>query len=335
MRCLDHHRRLFLTCLAAWVALAAPATGPLLGAEITIVLSGEEAPYVAARDAASKALASQGHAVQVLQLRDLTKAATDRKADVFLAIGTKAALALHEAVKPPARLVYCMVPDPARSGLAQGLPACGISMEVPFEVQVDLMLKAVEKAKTIGMLYRSDVPASLAMMKELEQCAPKGVRVLGVSVDKHPSVAAAIDALLDQKPDIIWTAPDAAVYDTAAIRALLLASVRRQVPVYGFSVPFVKAGALLGTGIDPRAQGEQAAGLVPDLLKAPAAPAASADSSGATPVASSQSASAHVVMPPKFEIAVNLVVAQRLSLTLPEGVIAKATQVFRPDEDKQ
>ena len=87
------------TVLAACAALAALPPGPLLGAEITIVLSGEEAPYAAAGDAASKALVAQRHAARIVQLRDLPKDAADRKADVFLAVGTKAATVLLK--KPP------------------------------------------------------------------------------------------------------------------------------------------------------------------------------------------------------------------------------------------
>jgi putative tryptophan/tyrosine transport system substrate-binding protein len=348
----DHPWRLRCASLAAWACTVALSPGRLQGATVVIVMSGEESPYVAARDAASKALIAGGHSVQVIQLRDLSKeaqASLEGTVNVYLAIGTKAATAIHETVKAPALLAYCMVPAPVRLGLAQAAPASGISMDVPTGAQIDLVRKALPKAKVIGLLYHSDVPASLALMKDLEQALPKDLRLLSVPVDKHPSVASAIEALLDRRPDLIWTAADSAVYDTAAIRALLLASVRRQVPVLGFSVPFVKAGALLGTGIDPRTQGEQAAALVTEMLRLPAAGArgASAPPGGATPApsaasapspppgeANSQPATSHRVLPPKFEIAVNLVVAQRLSIEVPAEVIEKASAVFRPEENK-
>ena len=39
---------------------------------------------------------------------------------------------------------------------------------------------------------------------------------------------------------------DAAAYDAATVRSLLLASIRRKTPVFGYSPALVRAGALLG-----------------------------------------------------------------------------------------
>ena len=138
-------------------------------------------------------------------------------------------------------------------------------------------------------------------------------------MDKHESVAEAIENLLAQKPDIIWTAPDSSVYEVTTVKALLLASIRAKTPVFGFSAGVVKAGTLLGIAIDPRTQGQQAAAMMVAMLNRPA---------GAKPAAD------HVVEPPKFQIVLNLIVADRLSVSLPAPLIEKANQVFKPQEEK-
>jgi ABC-type uncharacterized transport system substrate-binding protein len=238
-----------------------------------------------------------------------------------------------------------MVARPQNAGLTQGPAAGGISMDVPVGEQIALMTRALGKIKTIGMLYCSDVPASAAMQKEMEQAMPAGVRLLAVDVKKHQSMADAIAALLAQGPDIVWTAPDSSVYDGATIRSLLLASVRNRIPVFGFSTAFVKAGALLGIGIDPRAQGEQAATMVAGVIKSrakgagavskPAGGNTTTSSASATSVAASSPAC--VVEAPKFQVVLNLIVAagDRLSISLPAEMTRSADVVFRPEEDKQ
>ena len=54
------------------------------------------------------------------------------------------------------------------------------------------------------------------------------------------------------------------------MRTLLLAGIRKKIPVWGFSTAFVRAGALIGVGVEPRSQGAQAAEILVKLLDDPA-----------------------------------------------------------------
>jgi ABC-type uncharacterized transport system substrate-binding protein len=312
-----------LRYLAASVTLAFLAQGPASAGEVVIVLSGKEAPYAAAQDEAAKRLGEQGCRVTTVQMTEVTKdTVAARKVDVYLAVGTKAAVFLHDLVKPPAQLVYCMVSQPAKAGLTEGAAASGICTDVPLRAQFELIRKAMSGVKTIGMLYRADTPASEGILKEAQQALPKDLRLVSTALDKHDSVAEAIENLLAQKPDIIWTAPDPSVYEGTTVKALLLASIRGNTPVFGFSAGFVKAGALMGIGVDPRAQGEQAAAMTASLL------------GRTTEKPTSTPADAHVVEPPKFQIVLNLIVADRLSISLPAPLIETASQVVKPQEEK-
>jgi ABC-type uncharacterized transport system substrate-binding protein len=242
--------------------------------------------------------------------------------DAFIAVGTRAAALLHAKLDAATPLVYCMVSDPETLGLAEGRQTFGVSTNVPLAAQFQLIAEALPAAKAVGLLYRSEGEKSARLLKSVKESLPKGMRLEAVAVDKHESVAKAIEALLAQEVDVVWTSPDATVYDVATVRSLLLTSIRKNTPVFGFSPAFVRAGALLGVGIDPRSQGKQAAGIVHQVLqrKTPA-------TQSAKPLTREQ-----CFPQAEFQIAVNLIVARKLSIALPKALVQRATQVF--DEKK-
>ena len=119
---------------------------------------------------------------------------------------------------------------------------------------------------------------------------------------------------MKQRVDMVWTAPDSTLYDTASVRALLLAALRTNTPVFGYSTAFVKAGALVGIGVDPEAQGQQAATLALQLLKG----AGDAKTSRVNP-------------PENFQIAVNLIVASQIGVQLPPEFVQRATYTYKEE----
>ncbi len=313
-------------CALALAFVLVCGASPVLAADaarILVVLSGDQAPYRDAAAAAQQGLTQLGHEVRSVQLADLAKDPNSARGDGYdavLAVGTHAAVALAKTVEPATKLVYCMVAHPDAVALGADSPVSGISTDIPLDAQVKLMAEAMPKLRTVGMLYRSDVPKSVALMETVRAGLPENWRLEAVAVDKHASAAEAINTLLDKKVDIVWTAPDASVYNAAIIRSLLLSALRRQTPVFGFSPAFVRAGALLGTGVDAETQGQQAADLTNQLL-------------GDRQAASKPGTPAAVRQGPKFHIAVNLIVAEKLGLEIPEALVRKAAKVIKPEED--
>jgi putative ABC transport system substrate-binding protein len=290
----------------------------LAASEVVIVASGAAKPYLEAQRAAQESLAAAGHRCLAIQLEDLSDAklrqlASDRP-DAALAIGSGAAAALHRRLDPSVRLIYCMVADPDGAGLTSGRTAHGVSTQVPLKAQFELIAQALPNARVVGTLYRDKTQKGQQFLYEVRAALPDGWRLEAVAVDESASVAKALEELFSRKADIVWTVPDATIYDAAAIRALLLEALRRGVPVYGFSGPFVHAGAMLGMGVDPAAQGRQAAELTLRILGQGAAPPGPA------------------VEPPRTRIILNAVVAERLSVELPKALLAKAGEVIRAGE---
>ncbi|HWE04489.1 MAG TPA: ABC transporter substrate binding protein [Tepidisphaeraceae bacterium] len=298
------------------LALCWLAATPAKAAHVLIVKASEAEPYTQAETALRNRLVELHHDVRSAVIKELEEkgvAAGVGNAQVVVAVGTPSARWLHKQLPANVRLVYCMVTNVENTGLLSGAESWGVTTDVTIAEQIRIISEALPRARVLGMLYRSDTPDARRGLEAIEQYLPPTWRLAAVAVNEHPSMAAAIDALIQKNVDVIWTTADQKVYDTASVRALLLAGLRGKIPVWGYSPPFVRAGALLGVGVEPRGQGAQAAEIVERLL-------------------AGQAGGADKAQPPReFQVAVNLIVAKQLGLEIPESLTRRAAYVFRPE----
>ncbi len=230
---------------------------------------------------------------------------------IWVAIGSRAAAQVNKLLPPSKPLVYCMVVDPQKVGIdpTRGQVA-GVSVVKSIREQFTIIKMAMPTLDSIGMLYRSSSQQSMQTLNDVKQQLPKGWDLEAVDIDSMKSQAAAIQELFERKSDLVWTTADSSIYNRAIVKSLLLASLRSGTPVFGFSGSFVKAGALFGLDADPVAQGEFAASLVKGCL-------------GLTNEKVCLLASG-------VTLSVNLVVADRLGITLSDELLTKATIVSSP-----
>jgi ABC-type uncharacterized transport system substrate-binding protein len=304
--------------ISIWIALSAFAFcgPPVVRADLVIVRSSDAVPYKEADAALHEHLSGRSETVRSVLAKELADgglAAGIKPADSVVAVGTPAARWLHARLPASNRLVYCMVNNPADAGLLQGLPCWGVTTDVAIGDQIKLIAEALPRARVVGMLYRSDTNSGKEAVKAMLAALPADWRLETVAVNEAPSIGAAIESLTGKDIDVIWTSADSSLYDAASVRSLLLSGIRKKIPVWGFSTAFVRAGALIGVGVEPRAQGAQAAEMLIKLLDAPASLKEGAQS------------------PHEFQIALNLIVAQQLSLDIPQSLTGRATFVFRPE----
>lgn len=289
-----------------------------LASEVVLVLSSEAGPFQQAGQAAVDRLQREGYKTTSRVLEDDRERdeqwLRNAQADAYLAIGSKAARLVQHTLPPEAKITYCMVTDPESLGLIER-GAVGVSADVPIESQFELIAEALPRARKIGMLYRSDRPRSQRIRDRTQEALPgHGWRLEAVAINEHASTAEAIDALLSRQIDIVWTAPDSSVFDSATVRSLLLGSVRRRVPVFGFSASFVRAGALLGVSITPQRQGERAGDLTAELIKR-----------------RQSEVDFGRVTTPNFNVSVNLIVAEAINIDLPRSLVDRAQTVIRQE----
>ena len=290
---------------------------------INIVQSSQATPYQRAAKALMSALEDGEHQGKN-RITDLYSLAQNKEKllpggsnDVYVAIGTKAAVYLSKNLPQNVKLTYCMVANAEELKTSGAIRGNGVSTDVPLDVQFRLVKQTMPRAQAIGVLYRSDDPKSQEKMTSAQRAAPPEWKIEAINIAKHNSVSDAIKKLCKQNIDIIWTQSDRAVFTPAVIRSLLLTSLRKRIPVFGFSVPFVKSGALVGIGINPDCQGKQVAEIVSSLEARDSTPN-DPDSSLSTSVDKCD-----------FEIAINLIVAENLSIKVPPAIIEKATYIYR------
>jgi putative ABC transport system substrate-binding protein len=285
-------------------------------ADIVIVRSSDAVPYKEAESAVHDKLAGRSEPIRSVLVKELADegiAGKIKSSDSVVAIGTPAARWLHAKLSADIRLVYCMVNNPADAGLLQGSASFGVTTDVAIGDQIKLIAEALPHARVLGMLYRSDTAGGKETLKAVTAALPADWRLEAIAVNESPSIGAAIETLTGKNIDAIWTCADSSLYDAASVRTLLLAGIRNKIPVWGFSTAFVRAGALIGVGVEPRAQGIQGAQILIELLDHPS------------------SLTDRVQSPHDFQIALNLIVAQQLSVELPDELCRRAAFVFRPE----
>lgn len=268
--------------------------------QVTIVLSSDAAPFLAAQRALAEALGAHGIASAV---RDPSAVDPPAPGVVVVAIGS---LAAARSVETAERMVYCLVADPAEAGVAGRDGIRGVPMQVPLRDQLALCAQLLPRGRRIGMLYAEADRDSLALLAAARSALPPEWSLEAVAVDRHAGAADAIAELIDRRVDIVWTAPDPGIYSAATVRALLVAALRHRLPVFGFSQPFVRAGAVIGVGIDPAEHGRQAADLARRML-------------AGEPVTADPE--------PPYTVYVNRLVAEQIRLRIPPELRAVAEEV--------
>ncbi len=293
-----------------------------LAADIVVVLASREPPYQAAANAIISTVTRAGHRGRIETLESVranTSVLVENGDTVFAAVGTAAAILVSETAIPPYNLTYCMVSDARELAFPPGCGVAGVSIEIDLARQFTLIAEGLPHTRDLGMLYRSEDPDSMATLAAVRAAIPSHWTLNAVDVDDERSLAGAIKRLFRLRNDIVWTEADRSIYSPAVTRSLLLESLRRRTPVFGFSQSFVRAGALIGVGIDPTEQGKQAGEAALELLR---------------DAVSSRGEGGHARIAPRFQIAVNLIAAEKFGYHLPESLIKRADYVISPKDDR-
>lgn len=303
-------RCLWLICAVAMLFIPTSVAAH----DIVIVPSSDAEPYRLAKSRLQIKLTDLGHSAQTIALDALDD---DRLSDleqaghIFVAVGSSAAVSLNGRLSDASHLIYCMVTDPVAHRLTQRDLTYGLSTQVPVSQQLDLISEAMPDARVIGVLYSSESEDSRETLEEVRRVLPIGWQLKATDIDEYKTTADALQALFKSRPHIVWTSADSTVFNSATIRSLLLTALRKKTPIFGFSTPFVRAGALLGIGIDPGTQGEDAALLTDEVARK-------------GPLVEKEFR--HRV--PRFDVAVNLLVAEELDIELPKSTVARARHQF-------
>lgn len=210
-------------------------------------------------------------------------------------------------------IVFSAVKYPVLSGFVEtmqrpGGNVTGASLDIPIDIQFRYFSEVVSGLKRIGVLY-TDNTASL--IREAEKVArAKGLELVPIAVNDPRDLPAALDSLASSV-DGLWSVADPNLFDPRATRYILLNTIRKGLPLMGFSRHVVESGALFALDFDYKAIGFQAGGLGSRILD------------GENP------AGIPVTMADVIWFHYNEKTASHINLPMPEELVAIAKEVYR------
>jgi putative ABC transport system substrate-binding protein len=184
--------------------------------------------------------------------------------DLVAAIGPEAAsLVWHTDI--PGKKIYAAVLDPAA---VSQIPddACGISLRIPVDVQVDTIAGAFPSLKKIGLLF--DPKYNQWFFDEAHAAAARdgsSVEIVPIRVTERNRIAAVLAANLAQV-DAVWMIPDQTVISEKLIQYVIKQALYKNTGVIGYNAYFTRTGALFSFEFDYQALGRQTGALISDSL---------------------------------------------------------------------
>jgi len=302
--------------LAKWgwmVALAALApVRPVAAAEVAVVKSSDVPAWRPAIDALRRISAS--HTITEYDLRndrptaDSVLAGLKGKAAIIVALGPLAAQLVRSTL-PDAPLVFAMVQEPAKLGLAPGPGVTGVAFAIPIKNQLAAFRLVYPKGVRIGVIYKED-NSGHSVEEAIKAATLLRVVMITRAVTSERDIPAALRSLLagDQAIDALWIPPDPVLLGEDTRRFLQAEMFKAGKAVYGSSSALVAEGALVSNGPDLVSIGEQVGELVNRL--------AAGDRSRIE------------LLVPRAELVINKKIAGRLKIDVSAEVLKAANKVF-------
>jgi putative ABC transport system substrate-binding protein len=302
--------------LAKWAgALALVALAPMRpasAAEVAVVKSSEVSAWRPAIDAMRRVAAS--HTVNEFDLRndrataDSVLAGLKGKAAIIVALGPLAAQLVRSNL-PDAPLVFAMVQEPAKLGLAPAPGVTGVAFAIPIKNQLAAFRLVHPKGVRIGVIYKEE-NSGRSVEEAIKAATLLRVVMITRAVTSERDIPAALRSLLagDQAIDALWIPPDPVLLGDDTRRFLQAEMFKAGKAVYGSSSALVAEGALVSNGPDFVSIGEQIGELVNRL--------AAGDRSRIE------------LLVPRAELVINKKIAARLKIEVSAEVLKAANKVF-------
>jgi len=244
----------------------------------------------------------------------IAKKFVSQKKDMILAITTPISQACVAAAKnTDIPIVFNSVTDPVAAGIVAswekpGGLVTGASDWMDVEHQVRLMKEIYPSVKKVGVIFNAGEVNSQVQVGELK----KAVAKLGIEKVVEANVATTADVLLTTKSlvgrvDAIWFPTDNVV--VAALEAVVKVCEDNQIPLFGSDPNQVQRGVIACSGVSMYDVGRESGKMAARILN------------GEKP------ADIPVTKGVMSELAVNPSAARRMGVTIPETVMAKATEV--------
>jgi putative ABC transport system substrate-binding protein len=141
------------------------------------------------------------------------------------------------------------------SVLARVGRACGVSLAIPIERQLDALANALPGTRRVGILYDPDLNAEF--VENATQSGPKlGLRIVPLAVSSRKDIPAVLSSRWKDL-DGLWLIPDRTVISESIVRYIIKETLANRVAAIGYNRFFYEAGAALAFVFDYRELGRQ------------------------------------------------------------------------------
>jgi len=236
------------------------------------------------------------------------------KVDLILSIATPTSQAVVAAVEgTDIPVVFNSVTEPQTAGLVAswenpGGNVTGVSDMAPVEPQVQLIMQIAPDTKKLGVIYNAGEVNSVVQVEMLKDIIDKyGLTVVEATAAGTADVLAAAQSLVG-RVDTIWVPADNTA--VAAFESIVMVGEENSIPVFAADVATVERGAIGCYGLDYTVVGEESGKIAVRILR------------GEKP------ADIPVQMVPLDELYFNKGAAERMGVTIPQDLLAQATNVI-------
>ena len=191
--------------------------------------------------------------------------------DMIIAIATPAAMSAYAAAKDEGvPVIYSAVSDPVGAGLAKDLNdpqtgASGTKDSLNLEGQMQMIRAMLPEAETIGILYTTSEPNSVAHLQTFQELAPDyGFTIEAVGITNESEVASGAAALVARGVDCVNNFTDNNVVNN--LSTLLHATDAANIPVFGSEEEQVRNGCVASESLDYVALGAETGRMAASVL---------------------------------------------------------------------
>ena len=298
----------------AWVLalLSLTPARRVTAAEVALVKSSDVAGWRPAIDAMRRV--SAAHTVTEFDLRndrgtaDSVLAGLKGRNVIIVAMGPLAAQLVRSSL-PEAPLVFAMVQEPTKLGLAAAPSVTGVTFTIPIKNQIAAFRMVNPRAVRIGVLYKEE-NSGRQVEEAIKAASLLRVIIVTRAIASERDIPVALRSLLtgDQAIDALWIPPDPVLLGDDTRRFVLGEMFKAGKAVYGSSSGLVAEGALVSNGPDLVSIGEQVGELVNRL-------------------AAGDRARIELLVP-RAELVINKKIAGRLKIDVSADVLKAASKVF-------
>ncbi len=251
-------------------------------------------------------------------LKNIADRFVNEKSDLILAIATPAVQTVAATTKD-IPILGTAVTDYVEAKLvvsneAPGGNISGTTDMNPVADQLDLLLKLVPDAKTVGVIYTSSEVNSEIQVRILKEHAQsKGIAVTEVTISNVNDIQQAAQSLVG-KVDAVYVPTDNMV--ASAMPMLTQITTANKIPVMCGEANMVKEGGLATLSVDYYKLGVQTGKMAAKILSGEATPA--------TMPIEAQS---------EFSVVINQTVAEELGIVIDEDILKDAQVVTKDAEN--